>query len=69
MIEIKDAIAAMRETLKLNEDVRCAVELLKAVALEMREHDRRLARLETQWDTLMRVSATRRPRSAAKSKE
>ncbi len=47
MSAIKDAISAMREVLLLTEKVDRSGHLLSDIAREMREHDRRLVRLET----------------------
>jgi hypothetical protein len=44
---IKDAIAAMKEVILLSEKVERAGELLSDVSKELRDHDRRLVRLET----------------------
>jgi hypothetical protein len=46
-----DAIAAIREALKLADDVKRAGEALKQIAGELRDHDRRITRLEAQWET------------------
>ena len=47
MSAIKDAIAAMKEVLLLTDKVERAGTLLSDVSGELREHDRRLTRLET----------------------
>ncbi|HOP17791.1 MAG: hypothetical protein KDI77_08530 [Gammaproteobacteria bacterium] len=47
MSAIKDAIAAMKEVLLLTDKVERAGTLLSDVSRELREHDRRLTRLET----------------------
>jgi len=47
MSAIKDAISAMREVLLLTEKVDRSGQLLSDLAGELREHDRRLVRLET----------------------
>jgi len=44
---IKDAIAAIKEVLLLTDKVERAGSLLSEVSRELREHDRRLTRLET----------------------
>jgi hypothetical protein len=44
---IKDAIAAMKEVILLSEKVERAGNLLSDVSKELRDHDRRLIRLET----------------------
>jgi hypothetical protein len=59
-----EAIAAIREALKLADDVKRAGETLKDLAREVRDHDRRITRLEAQWETAMRLTqGTVRPAS------
>jgi hypothetical protein len=58
---ITDAVAALREVLKLTDDVKHAGETLKEISKELREHDRRITRLEAQWDTALKLSGGRRP--------
>lgn len=53
MSAVSDAMAALREALRLTDDVKRAGETLKDVARELRDHDRRLTRLEAQWDTAL----------------
>jgi hypothetical protein len=48
---LTQAVEAIREALKLTDEVRRAGEILKDLALEIREHDRRITRLEAQWET------------------
>jgi hypothetical protein len=59
MSVFKDTIMAVRETLKLGDDVRRAGELLKSLSLESRDHDRRITRLEAKWDTAIELSRSR----------
>ena len=47
MSMVKDAIKAMREVLVLSDKVDKSGALLSEIASELREHDRRLIRLET----------------------
>ena len=47
MSAIKDAIAAMKEVLMLSDKVERAGGLLSEISHELRDHDRRLVRLET----------------------
>ncbi len=47
MSAIKDAIAAMKEVILLSEKVEQAGGMLSDVSKELRDHDRRLVRLET----------------------
>lgn len=55
-----DAIAAIREALRLADDVKRAAETLKAISLELREQDRRITRLEAKWEAAVELSAARR---------
>ena len=47
MSAIKEAISAMKEVLLLAEKVNQTGELLRDISKELREHDRRIIRLET----------------------
>ena len=47
MSVVKDAVAAMKEVLLLTEKVNQAGKMLTEVAKELRDHDRRIVRLET----------------------
>ncbi|MCU7815631.1 MAG: hypothetical protein KZQ81_10580 [Candidatus Thiodiazotropha sp. (ex Rostrolucina anterorostrata)] len=47
MSAIKDAIAAMKEVILLSEKVERAGGMLSDISKELRDHDRRLVRLET----------------------
>ena len=51
-----DAIKAMKDLLRLTDDVSRAGETLKQLSAELREHDRRITRLEAQWDTALQLS-------------
>ena len=59
MSTISDAVSAIREVIKLTDDVKRAGETLKELATEIREHDRRITRLEAQWDTALKLSTGR----------
>jgi hypothetical protein len=59
MSAVKDAITAIREALKLADDVKRVGETLKGVAQELREHDRRLTRLEAKWETAIEIATLR----------
>jgi hypothetical protein len=59
MSALSDAVAAIREVLTLTDDVKRAGETLKEISRELREHDRRITRLEAQWDTALKLSAAR----------
>lgn len=54
---VADALSAVKEALKLAEDVKRAGEALKEISLQLRDHDRRLTRLEAQWETAIALSA------------
>jgi hypothetical protein len=62
MTAIGDAIGAIREALKLTDDVKRAGETVKEVARELREHDRRITRLEAQWETALALIQRSGPR-------
>ncbi len=47
MSVIKDAVQAMKEVMLLTEKVEQAGNMLSEISQELREHDRRLVRLET----------------------
>jgi hypothetical protein len=59
MSTLSDAVAAIREVLTLTDDVKRAGETLKEISKELRDHDRRITRLEAQWDTALKLSAAR----------
>jgi hypothetical protein len=59
MSTLSDAIDAIKEVIKLTDDVKRAGETLKELSKELREHDRRITRLEAQWETAMRLSTPR----------
>ncbi|PRP68478.1 hypothetical protein BUE93_22000 [Chromobacterium amazonense] len=59
MSAVKDAITALRDALKLTDDVKQVGESLKSVAQELREHDRRITRLEAKWETAIEIAAIR----------
>ncbi len=60
MSALTDAVAALREVLKVTDDVKRAGETLKELSRELLEHDRRITRLEAQWDTALKLSSERR---------
>ena len=51
MSVLSDTLSAIREALKLTDDVKRAGEMLKELSKELRDHDRRITRLEAQWQT------------------
>ncbi|WP_333840945.1 hypothetical protein [Pelomicrobium sp.] len=62
MSAVKEAITAIRDALKLADEVRQVGESLKAVAAELRDHERRLTRLEAKWETAVELAAIRSAR-------
>jgi len=59
MTVLRDAISAVQEALKLTDDVRRIAETLKEVSGELREHDRRITRLEAKWEAAIELSGGR----------
>jgi hypothetical protein len=57
MSAVKDAISAIRDALKLTDDVKKVGDAMKDVAQELREHDRRITRLEAKWETAMEFAS------------
>jgi hypothetical protein len=56
MSTLSEAIKAVKEALLLSEEVKRLVLHTRDMAQEVREHDRRLTRLEAQWETAMKLS-------------
>lgn len=54
-----EAIGAVREALKLADDVKRSGETLKELARELRDHDRRITRIEAKWEAAVELSAGR----------
>ena len=59
MSVVKDAITAIRDALKLADDVRRVGDTLKELTGELRDHDRRLTRLEARLDTVIEIAQVR----------
>ena len=59
MSVLREAVAAVQSALKLADDLRRTSEEVKSLATEVREHDRRITRLEAQWETAMNLSRKR----------
>ncbi len=51
MSAFKEAITAIRDAMKLTEDIKRTGESLKALAGEVKDHEKRIIRLETKWET------------------
>ena len=56
MSALGEAISALREAITLCDNVKRLAETLKDVAHEIRDHDRRLTRLEAKWETALELS-------------
>jgi hypothetical protein len=54
-----EAIGAIKEALKLAGDVKRTGETLKEVSKELREHDRRITRVEAKWEAAVELSVGR----------
>lgn len=60
MSVLGDAIGAIKEALKLADDVKRIGETLHEVSRELRDHDRRITRMEAKWEAAVELSAGRR---------
>jgi vacuolar-type H+-ATPase subunit D/Vma8 len=59
MSVLTQAVEAIKEAMKLADDVRRAGDTLKELAQEIRDHDRRITCLEAQWETATLLSRRR----------
>jgi uncharacterized protein YukE len=59
MSVFSEAVAAVQSALKLSDELRRTSQELKEVAVELRDHDRRITRLEAQWETATMLSRRR----------
>lgn len=59
MSVFREAVAAVQSALKLSDELRRTSQELKDMAVEMRDHDRRITRLEAQWETAALLSRKR----------
>ena len=59
MSVLGEAIGAIKEALKLADDVKRVGETLTDMSRELRDHDRRIARVEAKWDAAIELSAAR----------
>ncbi len=57
MSAVSEALKAVREALLLADKVKRTADATLEITKEVRDHDRRLTRLEAQWDTAMQFSA------------
>ena len=56
---LSQAVESIKEALRLADDVRRAGDTLKGLSQEVRDHDRRITRLEAQWETAVMLSQKR----------
>ena len=61
MSAVQDGINAIRAALKLADDMKQTGESLKALAGEVRDHEKRIIRLEVQWETAMQFAKLNAP--------
>jgi predicted nuclease with TOPRIM domain len=61
MSALTEVLNAVREVMTLTHDVKGLSEKLDKVIDELREQDRRITRLEAQWDTALKLSGRRKP--------
>jgi hypothetical protein len=59
MSVFNEAVAAVQSALRLSDELRRTSQELKDVAVEIRDHDRRITRLEAQWETAALLSRRR----------
>lgn len=60
MSALADATKAIKEALRLADEVKRTGDLLAEIARELREHDRRVTRLEAQWDTAVQLAVLKK---------
>jgi predicted nuclease with TOPRIM domain len=61
MSALTEVLNAVREVMTLTHDVKGLSEKLDKVIDELREQDRRITRLEAQWDAALKLSGRRKP--------
>lgn len=62
MSAFKEVVDSIRDVMRMNDDLKRAAEGLKALVIDIREHDRRLIRLET----MVEIAAIRTGRGPTK---
>lgn len=65
MSAIREAIEAIKGTLLLADKVERVGESLTRLAEEVADHEKRLIRLETKWETALQLSMIRNPKRDA----
>ncbi len=66
MSVVKDALEALREAAKLVDEVKLASTQISDLAGEVRDIDRRVARLEGKWEAAMEIAGRCSQRALAK---
>ncbi len=56
MSAISDVMGVIRDAMKLTDEVKRVGDTLKSLSSELRDQDRRITRLEAQWDTAMQLN-------------
>ncbi|MGB0008225.1 MAG: hypothetical protein WBP97_14100 [Candidatus Sulfotelmatobacter sp.] len=56
---LAQAVEAIKDAMRLADDVRRASYTLKDLTEQVRDHDRRITRLEAQWETATMLSRKR----------
>ncbi|HQR71942.1 MAG TPA: hypothetical protein PLE54_15130 [Burkholderiaceae bacterium] len=56
MSTVSEALKAVREALLLADKVKRTADATLELTKEVRDHDRRITRLEAQWDTAIQLS-------------
>ncbi len=59
MSVLSEAVAAVQSALRFSDELRRTSQELKDAAVELRDHDRRITRLEAQWETAALLSRKR----------
>ncbi len=59
MSTLSEILNVLRKGLLMAEDLKRTSENLDHLSEEVREHDRRITRLEAQWDTALKLSGGR----------
>jgi septal ring factor EnvC (AmiA/AmiB activator) len=56
---LAQTVEAIKDAMRLTDEVRRASDTLKDLTAQIRDHDRRITRLEAQWDTAALLSRKR----------
>jgi len=56
---VRDALFAVRKALQLADDVKWVGDCLQAISQELRDHDRRITRLEAKWEMVVELTNIR----------